>query len=313
MNDIEQMLSEYDAYQPIRMGFASAIDRSLQAVREVSKLAYATAIDDGTVCTTCSTKFRDLQPVLRLERGESLCLPCAGKAPKLAEFGTVEPAISPIGKAIRYMGALGQAWKAPELGVPQKPSSLGQLLLLGSLGAAAGYGTGKLLNKVAPNDYIDFTTPGLVAGAALGSLPGASSAYFNYLSEKPVWTESFWDSPDLQPKTASNIPVDRFQDILWSNMATASRLPPTIQAAASGLVQGAANLPGKHTNATFVSPMDIARMAVGLGGGAAAGYLFGKTIGNVLGMSRKAQNLIIGSGAFAGMLNTLTPRVYGEN
>lgn len=313
MTDLEQTLAVFDAYNPIRLGFAEVIDRSMATVREATKLAYATAIEDGTVCTTCAGKFHELQPVIRLERGETLCMPCLRKAPKLANHGEIAAALSPAGKAIRYLGALGQAWKAPELGIPQKPSSLGQLLILGSLGAAAGYGGGKILNKVMPNEYIDFSVPGLLAGSAIGALPGASSAYLNHLSGRPPLSESFWDSPDLVPKQASAIPVDKFQDLVWSNMATASRLPPTIQAAASGLVQGAANLPGKPRNSLFVTPTDVARMAVGLGGGAAAGYIFGKTVGNVLGLSPKAQNLIISTGAFAGILKSLTPKVYGEN
>lgn len=312
MNDLAEVLSHYDDYNPVQIGFASAIDHALRAVQDTVKLAYDTALENGTVCRDCRRKYHELQPVVQFGSGDTYCIPCANANTKVASDGEIVRALSPAGKALRYLGAIGQVWEAPELGIPQKPSSLGQLLVLGSLGAAAGYGTGKVLNKALPNQYIDFTTPATLAGSAIGLLPGASSAYLNHLADKPVWTESFWDSPDINQKTASNIPVGKFQDIVWSNMATASRLPPTIQAAASGLVQGAANLPGKARNSSFVTPMDVARMAVGLGGGAAAGYMFGKTVGNVLGMSRKAQDFIIGSGAFAGLLKSLTPKVYGE-
>lgn len=309
---IENIISAFDdcdKFNPISLGFAQAIDRAMRISQEAAKVAYYQSLKEAS-CTVCARPFRDVQPVLKLNGGEALCIPCVRQQPKIAEYGDVVAAEAPRSKAIRYLGALGQVWEAPELGVPQKPSSLGQLLVLGGLGAATGLAGGKLLNKAIPNDYINFEVPATLLGALTGSVPGLSSAYLNHVAGKPVWSESFWNSPD-NPKTANYIPVDRFQKAVWSDMSSAS-LDPALQAAASGFVQGAANLPGKPRNSNFVTSAELAQMAVGLGGGAMSGWLFGKTIGNVLGMSSKAQNMIIGSGAFAGMLKTLVPKVYGQ-
>lgn len=250
-----------------------------------SKLAFAAVIDQS------------MDLVSRLQ--ESL--------PEFADkLASVEGA--PEGnKYLRAAGALAQLWKAKELGIPQKPSTLGQALVIGGLGALGGYGAGKALDWMSPNKPFKFSRLGLVLGGAAGLTPAITGGVLNHVAGKPVLTSSFWDSPD---KTAS-INVRQFNDLIWSDPDVSRRLPPNIQAAASGLVTGASNLPGRPKNSPFVTPVDIARMAVGLGSGATSGWLVGKGLGAFMGLSKPAQNALVRSGAAAGLIKNLVPIAFG--
>lgn len=249
-----------------------------------------------------------------------------GWAQKLAAM-VVDEENPKANKYIRMLGALGQLWKSPELGMfPQHPSQLGQTLVLGALGATGGYYGGKLLNKVLPKDYIDASRAGTALGALLGVSPGLSGAYLNHVSGKPAWTSSFWDTayPEGQSpgqlKNASFIGFDHqinpinvrdFQNRMWNDPRIGDYVPIHVRAAASGLVQGAANLPDKPQNSPFVTPYDIARVAVGMGSGLASGWLVGKTLGAVFGATKKTQDLVTNAGIAAGALKTVIPLAFG--
>lgn len=223
---------------------------------------------------------------------------------KLAEDVAVSP------NRLRDLGALAQLWKSPTLNIPQKPSSLGALLVLGSLGAAGGYAAGGLADWLIPGDTTRLRRLGAAVGGGIGSLPGLSSMAFNLAGKQPVLTSSFWDWDDRQTKAASFINVHQFNDEIWNNPQLATRLPPTIQAAASGLITGASNLPGKHKNSIFVTPMDVARMAMGMGSGAASGWLVGQALGTAFGTSPKLRKTLINTGAMAGLIKNVIPMVY---
>lgn len=228
-------------------------------------------------------------------------------ADKLAEDPQGEPR-----NLVRDLGAIAQLWKSPGLNFPQKPSTLGSLLTLGSLGGVAGYTGGKLLDWAIPGDNTRLARIGAILGAGVGSLPALSGAALNAAGGMPIMTSSFWDW-DVKDKVASAINVHQFNNEVWNNPSLALRLPPTIQAAASGLITGASNLPGKPRNSVFVTPMDIARMAVGMGSGAASGWLVGKALGTAFGTSPKLRKTLITTGAMAGLIKNVIPMVYGEN
>jgi hypothetical protein len=247
----------------------------------------------------------------------------------------------PANKYVRALGALAQLWKAPELGsFPQHPSSLGQTLVLGGLGAVGGHYAGKLIDRVIPNDYIKAERAGTALGALLGVAPGLSGAYLNSLTGKPVWTSSFWDTAypnghaptgkvgefvddsedrkladfiGLPPQALYPINVHDFQQRIWNDPRIGDYVPIHLRAAASGLVQGAANLPGRPKNSPFVTPYDIARMSIGMGSGLASGWLVGKTLGAIFGATRKTQDLLMNAGMAAGALKTVVPLAFGSD
>lgn len=248
-----------------------------------------------------------------------------GLSEKLGAFGDAGiPGSDNPSKTVEILGALGQLWKSPTLakaGVPQHPSSLGQMLVLGGLGAAGGYYGGKLVDKYLPNDAIRADRAGLIMGGLLGMSPGLSSAMLNASSGKPVWTSSFYDTTQEKvatfgtfvgdPYATASINVQEFQNTMWNDPRIAQHAPVHLRAAASGLVQGASNMPGRHRNSTFVTPLDIARVSLGMGTGLASGWLVGKTLGAVFGTGQKTQDLLKNTGMAVGALKSVIPLAYG--
>lgn len=247
-----------------------------------------------------------------------------GLSEKLGGFGDRDiPGSDNPSKTVEILGALGQLWKSPtlsKLGVPQHPSSLGQMLVLGGLGAAGGHYAGKLIDKYAPNDVVRADRAGLVLGGLLGMSPGLSSALLNQSSGKPVWTSSFYDGEQKaasfgmlarDPFASASINVQDFQNAMWNDPRISQHAPVHLRAAASGLVQGASNMPGKYRNSTFVTPLDIARVSLGMGTGLASGWLVGKTLGAVFGTGQKTQDLLKNTGMAVGALKSVVPLAYG--
>lgn len=255
------------------------------------RIAYASVIDEAI------TMGRRLQ----------------GRMPKLAEAIDLAESGGSAGGGggnpyLRAAGALAQLWKADELGIPQRPSTLGQALVLGSLGGLGGYGVGRALDWLAPNSPVKFSRTGAILGTLAGTAPAVTGGILNHMADKPVMFSSFWDSPD---KTASAINVRQFNELVWNTPGLSNKLPPTLQAAASGLVSGASNLPGKVRNSPFVTPTDIARMAVGMGSGAVSGFLAGRALGAFMGLSKSTQQTLTRTGAAAGLLRQVIPLAFG--
>jgi len=265
---------DLDEYHPIKFGYTVAIDRACDYANQVRELIYS-------------------------------------------EHKTAE---SPSGRNIvRDLGAVLQLWKSSNLPAFDKPSNLGSALMMSMLGAGAGYGAGSALDWMLPNRAIKFRRAGALAGGALGAGPGLSGMALSAAGGQPILTSSFWDwnpreNSNLGEKTAAMINVQQFNEDIWNNPSLATRLPPTIQAAASGLITGAANLPGKSWAATpFVTPFDVARMAIGLGSGAASGYMVGKALGAAFGTSDDIKNRLIQAGSMAGLIKTVVPIAFGMN
>lgn len=106
------------------------------------------------------------------------------------------------------------------------------------------------------------------------------------------------------------IPVDTFNRVLWADPRVADRLEPATQAAASGLTLAAANLPGKRQT-NFVTPMDMARVAAGMGSGYVSGAIVGKGLGLLLGMPEATQERLKNTGMWAGIVANLVPIAFG--
>ncbi len=107
------------------------------------------------------------------------------------------------------------------------------------------------------------------------------------------------------------IPVNEFNQVIWNDPRVARPLSPGIRAAATGLVTGAANLPGRR-NTRYVSPMDIGRIAAGMGTGYVSGALVGKALSTLMGMPSETQEKLKQTGLWAGIIANVVPIAFGE-
>lgn len=110
------------------------------------------------------------------------------------------------------------------------------------------------------------------------------------------------------------VPFDpeEFNEMLWQDTRISNRLPNNYQAAASGLVTGAANLPNKSGPSSFVTPMDMARMTAGMGTGYMSGLFVGKVLGGLLGLPESTQETLKNTGMYAGLLRSVIPIAFGQ-
>lgn len=106
------------------------------------------------------------------------------------------------------------------------------------------------------------------------------------------------------------VPVNEFNQIVWGDPRVYSRLNPPVQAAATGLVTGAANLAGRR-GTTFVTPSDIGRLAAGMGSGYLSGMLVGKALGTLMGMPEETQDTLKNTGLWAGVVANIVPIAFG--
>ena len=101
-----------------------------------------------------------------------------------------------------------------------------------------------------------------------------------------------------------DIPVDQFNRAVWADPYT----PPPVRAAAVGLVSGADTLAG---NTGWVTPYDVARIAIGMGSGLASGMVVGKTLSALAGLTPQAQQTLQRTGMWAGALANVIPLAFG--
>jgi hypothetical protein len=106
------------------------------------------------------------------------------------------------------------------------------------------------------------------------------------------------------------IPVHEFNNVINRDPRVRNRLDPAMRAAATGLITSSAHLPGKRST-RFVTPMDVGRMAAGMGSGYISGALVGKALGVMMGMPKDTQNKLKNTGMFAGIVANMVPIAFG--
>lgn len=197
------------------------------------------------------------------------------------------------------------------------PNTLTAALGSGILGAGLGYGTGWVADKFLSTDpKRNGRLPKTLAvlGGAMGAAPalwagyhgwfkdrGGDLAQMAYSKDNPFAKSSAFDSNGFDP----SIPVDQFNQVIWQDSST----PSKVRAATSGLIEGASSL---RSNANYVSPADIARIATGMGSGYLSGLVVGKTLGALAGLSDSAQNKLQQAGVWAGLLTNVVPMAFGQ-
>jgi hypothetical protein len=168
-----------------------------------------------------------------------------------------------------------------------------------------------------------FTQPWKTAlmGAALGMTPALLYSFANIAGGQNTLTGNIFDAESIGNKTSGYlggpdhlaiIPVDRVKDMLLHDPKVSPHVSPYVRIAGVGLIEGANNLPSKNMPMPIVTPMDIGRMAVGLGSGYASGLIVGNALSALFGISDRARNVLRESGAAAGLLNAVIPLAFGR-
>ena len=110
-----------------------------------------------------------------------------------------------------------------------------------------------------------------------------------------------------------SIDVNEFNEVVWKDPRVAGRLPVSTRAAASGVMAAAANLPGQpYGGSSIVTPLDIGRLAAGMGTGYVSGMLVGKALGSMMGLPESAQDTLKTTGIWAGAIQNLVPMLFGR-
>lgn len=105
--------------------------------------------------------------------------------------------------------------------------------------------------------------------------------------------------------------VDAFNQVIWQDPRVAGRLPAPIQAAATGAATSAANLPGKPAGTRYITPLDMGRVAAGMGSGFLSGAIAGAVLGELMGMPRETQDRLKNTGMWAGAVANVVPKIFG--
>lgn len=218
------------------------------------------------------------------------------------------------------LGVISQLWDGEIAGVPNRPGPLSSMLVLGSLGAATGNIAGRIAGRSDIFDKKRARRMGTLIGGGLGLLPGLGYAYMNYAAGKSPLHGDVLNMPRLEGIKTSYvdplmfsrpdlIPVERMQQMIWEDPRVAGRLPVSVAAATSALVEGASRQ--RPREFPYVTPTEIARMAMGMGAGYTGGMLAGKALGALFGVSDQAQQVLRNTGAAAGVIRSFIPLAFG--
>lgn len=255
------------------------------------------------------------------------------------EKRSVSPTLSGLAKGLGYRPGI----------IPGAPSPIISGLASGLLGAGIGYGTGWLGEKLMPDKWKKgrlsrtLAIMGGLAGAAPSAVWMANNVsqglpfYSGEAMETPAIDTSYmgetektmrgmnpypaagkdWESKYFKQSAFGRtgyagefppIDVSAFGATIWDDPRVANRLTPATKAVASGIVTGASALRG---GARFVTPMDIARVAAGMGSGYVSGALVGKALGVLVGMPSATQNRLKNVGLWSGVVANLVPMLFG--
>lgn len=126
-----------------------------------------------------------------------------------------------------------------------------------------------------------------------------------------------------------SIPVDAFNQVVWNDVrrgtpasanpfgskspwgtnAQTLHTPPAVAAATTGLLSGIQAL---HGDAPMLSPLQIIHGLAGAGVGLATANVVGRTLSALAGLTPAAQTQLQSSGAFAGLLLSVIPSLFGR-
>ena len=226
---------------------------------------------------------------------------------------------------------------------------MASMLAGGLLTAGLGYGAGTLAETFAPDMFERNTlrkrlamAGGLVGaapGAALGALgmstwdsprnPQRDSSSLNAFITPNVYTGQPPNAkvasdylreiqPDISPEmkksadffnggglSMEKIPVDSFNRMIVQDPFS----PPNMQAATMGIVNAADHSSGGYG---FISPMDIARVGMGMGAGYMQASIGGRVLGALVGLTPQAQGYLQQAGVIAGALKSVIPGMFGQ-
>jgi hypothetical protein len=188
----------------------------------------------------------------------------------------------------------------------------------GLAGTALGYLTGTAIENLTPNGVLE---PGKLrkrlawAGGAMGTLPGmwlGAQGMRQWQGETSPWHS--WLRPNVlfggELKQAAltdemnvSVPVDAFNRVVLTDPF----LPVGVRSYAAGLMTTADQQSG---NDGFITPRDIARVAVGMGAGYLQAYAAGKVLGGLAGLSPEVQQTLSQAGMFAGAVKSVLPGLF---
>lgn len=107
------------------------------------------------------------------------------------------------------------------------------------------------------------------------------------------------------------IPVDAFNQVIWRDPSVAPALSPQTQILASGLVSGAAPA-GASWSSAVVTPVQVARMAVGMGSGWLSGAVLGKGLGLLMNLNPQTQQMLRSTGMWAGAVQAFVNNAFPQ-
>lgn len=225
---------------------------------------------------------------------------------------------SPYSQLLDQAGRVAQIWPSEGRGIPNAPGPLATMLTLGALGAVGGRVGAKGWNRLTGQSNPSLVNQATVIGGLAGTVPGLFSSAVNYYAgESPLFgkvmaTGRKQGSESVFTKHGfTAIPVEGVHEMVFNDPSVSRRLPPSIAAATSALVEGANRTSPFSRDMPFVTPMDIGRMAVGMGSGYASGVVVGRVLGGIFGVSDSSQKILRNSGAVAGLIRAVVPSAFG--
>jgi hypothetical protein len=196
----------------------------------------------------------------------------------------------------------GGGWKAWTKGWPFRP---GDAAMSGDVGTGEwGSGTGEWGSGTGEfgsgTGEVSLKT---AVAAAMALLPGNEApAYFTKVADFPDFGEltTGLDMVDQIP----SIPTSDFNQTVWNDPNT----PYGIRATTTGVVNAASMSRG---GARMISPLDVARIGIGMGTGLASGLIVGKTLGALAGLRPESQRTLQQAGMWSGVLANVVPMIFG--